>query len=417
MCVVERREGSAGPPGRATACLQHHRARAACSAAAAAACGSACTPRQGQLPMRSVLRGSRCTDASAEALGPIHSQPRPLLHHPIRSRPPTAAAAARTCSNHAPLRRPTHPPQVVLAYSGGLDTSVILKWLQDTYECEVRRLGGCWALGVSRGVQGGRGQGCRPRHGKGDIGAVQAGASRAHACGAAPPSQPCSGATLATHLRPYTASRRRRWSPSPLTWARARSWSPRARRPRRCVWWSLPGCTENQLLLLPLLLLTVMRGCWHLSGDGERCCCCGGGGAACTHAAPHPPGPCYASLPSLHSYPLPPSMLAHTCEPRQAGVSEIYIDDLREEFVRDFVFPMFRCGPVPVVFGVARHRLLRSNSRACLTAARCRCPVPPVPQGQLHVRGRVPAGNLHRAPAHRQAPDRDRQGGAAGGGG
>src|SRR3989337_1089476 len=27
--------------------------------------------------------------------------------------------------------------KVVLAYSGGLDTSVILKWLQDTYPCEV----------------------------------------------------------------------------------------------------------------------------------------------------------------------------------------------------------------------------------------------------------------------------------------
>jgi argininosuccinate synthase len=26
---------------------------------------------------------------------------------------------------------------VVLAYSGGLDTSIILKWLQDTYGCEV----------------------------------------------------------------------------------------------------------------------------------------------------------------------------------------------------------------------------------------------------------------------------------------
>ena len=24
------------------------------------------------------------------------------------------------------------------------------------------------------------------------------------------------------------------------------------------------------------------------------------------------------------------------------GIEEIYIDDLREEFVRDFVFPMFR---------------------------------------------------------------------------
>jgi tRNA(Ile)-lysidine synthase TilS/MesJ len=27
--------------------------------------------------------------------------------------------------------------KVVLAYSGGLDTSVILKWLQDEYHCEV----------------------------------------------------------------------------------------------------------------------------------------------------------------------------------------------------------------------------------------------------------------------------------------
>ena len=27
--------------------------------------------------------------------------------------------------------------KVVLAYSGGLDTSVILRWLQDIYQCEV----------------------------------------------------------------------------------------------------------------------------------------------------------------------------------------------------------------------------------------------------------------------------------------
>ena len=29
------------------------------------------------------------------------------------------------------------PSKIVLAYSGGLDTSVILRWLQDVYECEV----------------------------------------------------------------------------------------------------------------------------------------------------------------------------------------------------------------------------------------------------------------------------------------
>ena len=27
--------------------------------------------------------------------------------------------------------------KVVLAYSGGLDTSIILRWLQDVYQCEV----------------------------------------------------------------------------------------------------------------------------------------------------------------------------------------------------------------------------------------------------------------------------------------
>ena len=27
--------------------------------------------------------------------------------------------------------------KIVLAYSGGLDTSIILKWLQDQYDCEV----------------------------------------------------------------------------------------------------------------------------------------------------------------------------------------------------------------------------------------------------------------------------------------
>ena len=27
--------------------------------------------------------------------------------------------------------------KIVLAYSGGLDTSVILKWLQDNYQCDV----------------------------------------------------------------------------------------------------------------------------------------------------------------------------------------------------------------------------------------------------------------------------------------
>ena len=36
------------------------------------------------------------------------------------------------------MERPmSKPKKVVLAYSGGLDTSIILKWLQTEYGCEV----------------------------------------------------------------------------------------------------------------------------------------------------------------------------------------------------------------------------------------------------------------------------------------
>lgn len=41
------------------------------------------------------------------------------------------AADAPPCQHLAQVNK------VVLAYSGGLDTSVILKWLQETYDCEV----------------------------------------------------------------------------------------------------------------------------------------------------------------------------------------------------------------------------------------------------------------------------------------
>lgn len=45
--------------------------------------------------------------------------------------------------------------KVVLAYSGGLDTSVILKWLQDTYDCEVVTFTA--DLGQARAARRGRG--------------------------------------------------------------------------------------------------------------------------------------------------------------------------------------------------------------------------------------------------------------------
>src|SRR2546425_1203161 len=46
--------------------------------------------------------------------------------------------------------------KVVLAYSGGLDTSVILKWLKETYGCEVVAF--CADL-PGRGSEGGQGKG------------------------------------------------------------------------------------------------------------------------------------------------------------------------------------------------------------------------------------------------------------------
>ena len=40
------------------------------------------------------------------------------------------------------------------------------------------------------------------------------------------------------------------------------------------------------------------------------------------------------------------------------GVKEIYIDDLREEFVRDYVFPMFRCCALDGLLVPAHRQLL-----------------------------------------------------------
>lgn len=52
-------------------------------------------------------------------------------------------SAALSCNRgrRAAVRAQSAPgkdvKKVVLAYSGGLDTSVILTWLKDTYDCEV----------------------------------------------------------------------------------------------------------------------------------------------------------------------------------------------------------------------------------------------------------------------------------------
>ena len=39
--------------------------------------------------------------------------------------------------------------KIVLAYSGGLDTSVMLRWLKDKYECEIV----CYCADVGQGAE------------------------------------------------------------------------------------------------------------------------------------------------------------------------------------------------------------------------------------------------------------------------
>jgi len=43
---------------------------------------------------------------------------------------------------------------------------------------------------------------------------------------------------------------------------------------------------------------------------------------------------------------------------KAAGIKEIYIEDLKEEFVRDFVFPMFRANTIYEVNTYSAPRLL-----------------------------------------------------------
>src|SRR5262249_17585873 len=65
---------------------------------------------------------------------------------PARIRAVPEPCAARRCAysprasakpRYGPVMKRGSVNKVVLAYSGGLDTSIILKWLQTTYGCEV----------------------------------------------------------------------------------------------------------------------------------------------------------------------------------------------------------------------------------------------------------------------------------------
>lgn len=55
----------------------------------------------------------------------------------VHGRAPSAARTSRLVVRAGQLLGGKKVNKVVLAYSGGLDTSVILTWLRDTYDCEV----------------------------------------------------------------------------------------------------------------------------------------------------------------------------------------------------------------------------------------------------------------------------------------
>lgn len=83
----------------------------------------------------------------------------PALNKAIAIRPRAvqrrAAVVAQASSKHGKVKK------VVLAYSGGLDTSIILKWLQDEYGCEVVTFtADLGQVGVCAGPLGSQSRGC-----------------------------------------------------------------------------------------------------------------------------------------------------------------------------------------------------------------------------------------------------------------
>jgi argininosuccinate synthase len=71
---------------------------------------------------------------------PTHSAPRPIALHSIKTRARSAPTGGEIMSRPAVNK-------VVLAYSGGLDTSVIVPWLRENYDCEVI----CFCANIGQG--------------------------------------------------------------------------------------------------------------------------------------------------------------------------------------------------------------------------------------------------------------------------
>ena len=102
------------------------------------------------------------------------------------------------------LAQPGEVGRVLLLYSGGLDTSVMLKWIQDEYEAEVV------ALTVNLGQPGEdydvvRGEGDAPRRARLPTSSTRARSSRASTCSR--PSRRTPTTATATRSSPRSAGR------------------------------------------------------------------------------------------------------------------------------------------------------------------------------------------------------------------
>src|SRR5258708_19516988 len=105
------------------------------------------------------MEGGRRDDGGGQEKRPVHALPARAPRRGSRRRGHRRTAERSVGRGREQVARPEGPDgisparrgkegqegemvrdkvkKVVLAYSGGLDTSVILKWLQDTYGCEV----------------------------------------------------------------------------------------------------------------------------------------------------------------------------------------------------------------------------------------------------------------------------------------
>lgn len=227
--------------------------------------------------------------------------------------------------------------KVVLAYSGGLDTSVILKWLQDTYNCEVVTFTadlGQVRQRVNSGVE------CVVGHAVGGIKCFTASSAETlNECVAVVPVLSC--------WQQWVLARKSRSSSCACRCTHGPPTNPSSSSGGNCP---IQAQLESSLA-------NAWLQCVHERSSNWGC-----GHQLFTSSLPWFFRLCLVQQPTRRHFLLPPVFVCiyvsikpqhnnnnqgEELEPARAkaeqmGVKDIFIDDLREEFVRDYVFPMFR---------------------------------------------------------------------------